>query len=345
MWFAPEILSAEAISSASRSRKMAPYSDISHPIVFRRSNLGLMDSTEASVDVVPTLASPPPLAPPMDAPAEDEAPSINGSTTRGVEKGLVLVDSQPSLDDAVSTSDALPTPDADRLAALGLSCSDLEESVVVLDLRPSLASRMVWLADLASGLLTRHILFPLDGLTDVDSFAGLVLRIIDEDRVAALGTVDASIMLNPTSPDDAKADLDSVPSSLPLEPEFARGQAVSPPSPLDVPIIHHDLTPLDVDPDSTPNTISRITMKYSLNTSNNLGHESSSPKEMSAASPLGKHLDIPKVKYIAMEAAASQHDSWKPIKPRRHRKSASKDAKFSALKCCQVVLRSWGWAD
>ncbi|GMH15509.1 hypothetical protein Nepgr_017350 [Nepenthes gracilis] len=55
--FALEILSTEAASNASHSRKMAPCSDTRHPIVFRRSNMGLMDSIEAPVDAVPILAS------------------------------------------------------------------------------------------------------------------------------------------------------------------------------------------------------------------------------------------------------------------------------------------------
>ncbi|GMH29935.1 hypothetical protein Nepgr_031778 [Nepenthes gracilis] len=108
--FAPEIMSSEALSCASRCRKMAPCSDICHPIVFCKIQLGLKDSLEAPMDAVPKLAFPP-LAPPVDAPAEDVAPSTNGSTNRGVVKGLVCrlsVDSQTPLDDAVSTIDALP---------------------------------------------------------------------------------------------------------------------------------------------------------------------------------------------------------------------------------------------
>ncbi|GMH25399.1 hypothetical protein Nepgr_027242 [Nepenthes gracilis] len=59
VWFAPKILSTEAASNAYHSRKMAPCSDISHPIVLHRSNLDLKDSLEAPVDAVPKLASPP----------------------------------------------------------------------------------------------------------------------------------------------------------------------------------------------------------------------------------------------------------------------------------------------
>ncbi|GMH19238.1 hypothetical protein Nepgr_021079 [Nepenthes gracilis] len=44
-----------------------------------------------------------------------------------------------------------------------------------------------------------------------------------------------------------------------------------------------------------------------------------SPRGLLAASPMGKHLDVPEVKYKAMAAASSQHDSWKPIKPHGHR--------------------------
>ncbi|GMH29546.1 hypothetical protein Nepgr_031389 [Nepenthes gracilis] len=56
--FAPKIMSYEAPSCASRCRKMAPCSDVCHPIVFRRSNLSLKDSMETPVDAVPKLASP-----------------------------------------------------------------------------------------------------------------------------------------------------------------------------------------------------------------------------------------------------------------------------------------------
>ncbi|GMH29448.1 hypothetical protein Nepgr_031291 [Nepenthes gracilis] len=57
--FAPEFLSAETPSCASRSRKMAPYSDICHPIKVRRSNLGNLASEGVPVDDGPKLASSP----------------------------------------------------------------------------------------------------------------------------------------------------------------------------------------------------------------------------------------------------------------------------------------------
>ncbi|GMH02067.1 hypothetical protein Nepgr_003906 [Nepenthes gracilis] len=130
--FAPEIMSSEAPNCASRSRKMSPCSDICHPIVFRKPYLSLMDSMEALVATVPKLA-PSPLAPPggahgkvvvnplsnfdvvsvchYDAPAEDVAPSTNGSCNRGVVKDPVLVDSQTPLNDAMSSLDVLPIPE------------------------------------------------------------------------------------------------------------------------------------------------------------------------------------------------------------------------------------------
>ncbi|GMH06214.1 hypothetical protein Nepgr_008054 [Nepenthes gracilis] len=119
--------------------------------------------------------------------------------------------------------------------------------------------------------------------------------ITDEDRVAALGPVGASIMLKPPPPVDAEADLESAPSFLPPESELVRGPVASPPRPLDY----------ELDPNNTPTSISRITMKYSLDTSNHLGHESSSPSGLLAASSTSSHQDVPDVTYIATEAATS----------------------------------------
>ncbi|GMH03420.1 hypothetical protein Nepgr_005259 [Nepenthes gracilis] len=53
VWFAPEILSVEAPSSAPHRRMLAPCSDICHPIKFCRSNLGNLASEEVPVDVGP----------------------------------------------------------------------------------------------------------------------------------------------------------------------------------------------------------------------------------------------------------------------------------------------------
>ncbi|GMH02038.1 hypothetical protein Nepgr_003877 [Nepenthes gracilis] len=64
--FAPEILSTEALSYASRCRKMAPCSDIRHPLVSRISILGPKDSLVAPLEAIPVLASSP--LPPEDAP-------------------------------------------------------------------------------------------------------------------------------------------------------------------------------------------------------------------------------------------------------------------------------------
>ncbi|GMH22909.1 hypothetical protein Nepgr_024752 [Nepenthes gracilis] len=88
VWFAPEILSAEAPSSAPHRRMFAPCSDICHPIKFRRSNLGNLASQGVPMDDGPKLASSP-FAPPREA------------------LGVV------PLDDALSSIDILPNPGAD----------------------------------------------------------------------------------------------------------------------------------------------------------------------------------------------------------------------------------------
>ncbi|GMG99211.1 hypothetical protein Nepgr_001051 [Nepenthes gracilis] len=79
---------------------------------------------------------------------------------------------------------------------------------------------------------------------------------------------------------------------------------------------------------NTPPSISRILMKYSLDTSYQLGHDSSSPNGLSADSSTDSHLDTPEVSYLGSQVAPSQQDSWQPVKSRRNRRSASKDAKL-----------------
>ncbi|GMH16934.1 hypothetical protein Nepgr_018775 [Nepenthes gracilis] len=78
--FAPEILSVEAPNCAPHRRKLVPCSDICHPIKFRRSNLGDLDSEDAPVDDSPKLASSP-FAPPREAlgeaPIDDVLSSID----------------------------------------------------------------------------------------------------------------------------------------------------------------------------------------------------------------------------------------------------------------------------
>ncbi|GMH29452.1 hypothetical protein Nepgr_031295 [Nepenthes gracilis] len=128
--FAPEILSVEAPSSASHSRKMAPCSDICHPFVFRKSIRGQKVSVEAPMDAAPKLASSP-IAPPGDAHGEvavkalsssdvvHDAPAVevvltnNGSSIHREEVDLdcwPLVDSQAPLEDAESSIDVVPNP-------------------------------------------------------------------------------------------------------------------------------------------------------------------------------------------------------------------------------------------
>ncbi|GMH02092.1 hypothetical protein Nepgr_003931 [Nepenthes gracilis] len=76
--FAPEILSAKASSCASHRKRMAPCSDICHPILSRRSNLGHKASEVAPVDVALYLASPP-FSPPTDAHGEETVKDLSSS--------------------------------------------------------------------------------------------------------------------------------------------------------------------------------------------------------------------------------------------------------------------------
>ncbi|GMH25246.1 hypothetical protein Nepgr_027089 [Nepenthes gracilis] len=166
-------------------------------------------------------------------------------------------------------------------------------------------------------------------LTGHASFAEVLCRGLDADFE---GFSVASAALLSSWPTFDVDHVDFVPSCLPPEPGFVRDHAVdSPLSPLDVPVIHHDLTPLEVDLDNTPNSISCITIKYSLDTSSNIGPESISLRGSLADSPVGQHPVVPGVKfYKAMDVTAMQHGSWKPVKPRRHRKSTFKDSTVSS---------------
>ncbi|GMH05992.1 hypothetical protein Nepgr_007832 [Nepenthes gracilis] len=62
-----------------------------------------------------------------------------------------------------------------------------------------------------------------------------------------------------------------------------------------------------------------------------MGHESSSPSGVLAASSADSHMDGPEVSNLATKVASSQQESWKPVKPRRIRKSTSKDAKAGMI--------------
>ncbi|GMH16163.1 hypothetical protein Nepgr_018004 [Nepenthes gracilis] len=111
--FAPEILSAEAPSCASHRRKMAPCSDICHPILFCISNLGHKASEDAPVDAAPNLA-PPPFAPPRDAHGEESVKDLSSS----VDVSIVCQYEAPAvevvpLDDALASIDILPKSGAE----------------------------------------------------------------------------------------------------------------------------------------------------------------------------------------------------------------------------------------
>ncbi|GMH15609.1 hypothetical protein Nepgr_017450 [Nepenthes gracilis] len=92
--------------------------------------------------------------------------------------------------------------------------------------------------------------------------------IFEEDRIAALGPVGAPITLDPHPPRVVVPKFESALPLLPPVSEQASGLGSYPPGP-------HDLA---VDLVNTPPSISRIITKYSLDTSYQLGHGSSSPK-------------------------------------------------------------------
>ncbi|GMH00857.1 hypothetical protein Nepgr_002696 [Nepenthes gracilis] len=154
--------------------------------------------------------------------------------------------------------------------------------------------------------------------------------ISEEDRIAALGLVGASITLDPHPPGVAVLKLESALSLLPPVSEQASGPVSYPPGPLD-----HAVALVN-----TPPSISRILTKYSLDTSYQLGHGSSSPNGLSTASSTDSHLDTPEVSYLGSQVAPSQQDSWQPVKSRRNRRSASKDAKAGMflLKLCSGLI-------
>ncbi|GMH21320.1 hypothetical protein Nepgr_023162 [Nepenthes gracilis] len=123
--FAPEILSAEALSSAPRCRMLAPCSDICHLIKFRRSNLVNLAPEGGPVDDGPKLASSP-FAPPREA------------------LGVV------PLDDPLSSIDILPNPGADIEnhdlsipPSDGMTSKMEPTSVINPDLTPSPISRIL----------------------------------------------------------------------------------------------------------------------------------------------------------------------------------------------------------
>ncbi|GMH11599.1 hypothetical protein Nepgr_013440 [Nepenthes gracilis] len=122
--FAPEILSAEAPSSAPHHRMLALCSDICHLIKFRRSNLGNLASEGIPVDDGPKLASSP-FAPPREAlgvvPFDDALP---------------LIDIQPNPGTDIENHDMLIPP------CDGMTSEMEPASVIDPDLTPSPISRI-----------------------------------------------------------------------------------------------------------------------------------------------------------------------------------------------------------
>ncbi|GMH30443.1 hypothetical protein Nepgr_032286 [Nepenthes gracilis] len=140
--------------------------------------------------------------------------------------------------------------------------------------------------------------------------------ISEEDRLAALGLVGAPVKLDPQPTVVAVPKLECSTPLLPPVTEQYCGPVVDPPGTLD---LAGDLV--------TPPSISRIITKYSLDTSYQLGHGSSSPIGLSAAPRTDSHLDTPEVSHIGSIVAPSQKESWQPVKSRRTRKFASKNSK------------------
>ncbi|GMH27869.1 hypothetical protein Nepgr_029712 [Nepenthes gracilis] len=98
--------------------------------------------------------------------------------------------------------------------------------------------------------------------------------------------------------------MDAVPSGLPIESEFEEDPAVdSSHSAHDARFVHHDMAPaLEVDLELTPNSITRLLSKYSLDASSIVGPDIISPKGSLAGFREGHALDAFRVKYHSAKA-------------------------------------------
>ncbi|GMH21367.1 hypothetical protein Nepgr_023209 [Nepenthes gracilis] len=195
---------------------------------------------------------------------------------------------------------------------------------------------------------------PID--SRLPSICGTPVPISNEDRVAALGSStcsavedgsqedgfapslhtasvisEAANVLESAFPVCAVAAMDVVPSRLPTEALFEVDLAV-----VSAHILHdtrygrHDMaSALEDNLDLTPNSIIRLSSKYSLDASINVGNDTISPGGSLADVCVGQALDASKVKfYCAIGVIAMQYPG-NQAKSRRQRKSASKNSKGS----------------
>ncbi|GMH24168.1 hypothetical protein Nepgr_026011 [Nepenthes gracilis] len=118
-------------------------------------------------------------------------------------------------------------------------------------------------------------------------------------KVLSRGLVADSVGLSGAGCDAAAVDL--VPPCLPPEQGSVVDTAVEPSiSPLDAQVSHHDLsTAIKVDLNNTPNSISRLSRKYSLDTSSIMGFDSSSPSDSLPDIRVGQTPVVSRVKYYS----------------------------------------------
>ncbi|GMH21330.1 hypothetical protein Nepgr_023172 [Nepenthes gracilis] len=189
-----------------------------------------------------------------------------------------------------------------------------------------------------------------EGIDPVDSrfpsICSAPVPISDEDRLAALGSSTCSAvgdgsqaggfapsfhsasaipevatnMMEPISPVCAVATMDVVCSGLPTVAESVDDPAaVSAYSLHDAQFGHHDMAPVLVDDlDLTPNSITRLSSKYSLDTLSNVEHDTISLEGSLAGVCEGRALDASRVKFHrAIDVTAMQYGPWQQTKSRR----------------------------
>ncbi|GMH19883.1 hypothetical protein Nepgr_021724 [Nepenthes gracilis] len=134
------------------------------------------------------------------------------------------------------------------------------------------------------------------------------------------------------------AAMDVVSFGLPTVAEFEDDPAVdSSHSPHDALYLHHVKAPaLEVDLDLTPNSITRLSSKYSLDATSLVGPDTITPRGSLADFREGQALDAPRVEPFqtsyrsAKDVIAMQYGQWKQAKSQRQRKSASEISKGSS---------------
>ncbi|GMH19868.1 hypothetical protein Nepgr_021709 [Nepenthes gracilis] len=134
------------------------------------------------------------------------------------------------------------------------------------------------------------------------------------------------------------AAMDAVSFGFPTVAEFEDDPVVdSSHSPHDALNVHHVKAPaLEVDLDLTPNSITRLSSKYSLDVASHVGPDTITPRGSLADFREGRALDAPRVESFqtsyrsAKDVIAMQYRPWKQAKSRRQRKSASEISKGSS---------------